>query len=96
MRGEVWDKAGTSCRQAGTKARARSANRAAAVCCEQALATLEHFPHSRATLDQAIDLRLDLQCRTVLCRLPTSTNTPPKISRSHKTENPAPFKTGQK
>src|SRR5712692_8107030 len=39
-------------------------------------------------LEQAIDLRLDLQCRTVLCRLPTSTNTPPKILRSHKTEYP--------
>jgi class 3 adenylate cyclase/tetratricopeptide (TPR) repeat protein len=61
LRGEVGDKAVTYCRQAGTKARARSANREAVVCYEQALEALAHLPDSRATHKQAIDLRLDLR-----------------------------------
>ena len=61
VRGEVWDKAVAYCRQAGTKAYARSALREAVVCCEQALAALRHLPESCATQEQAIDLRLDLR-----------------------------------
>ena len=61
FRGEVWDKAVAYCRQAGTKALARSALREAVACFEQALAALTHLPESRATQEQAIDLRLDLR-----------------------------------
>ena len=61
LRGEVWDKAVAYCRQAGTKAFARSAFREAVACFEQALAALRHLPESRATQEQAIDLRLDLR-----------------------------------
>jgi predicted ATPase len=61
VRGEVWDKAVAYCRQAGTKAYARSALREAVACCEQALAALRHLPESRATQEQAIDLRFDLR-----------------------------------
>ncbi len=60
MRGEMWDKAVTYFRQAGTRAVARSANQEAVMCFEQALAALEHLPESRDTIEQAIDLRLDL------------------------------------
>ena len=61
LRGEVWDKAVAYCRQAGTKAFARSALREAVACFEQALAALTHLPESRATQEQAIDLRFDLR-----------------------------------
>jgi class 3 adenylate cyclase/tetratricopeptide (TPR) repeat protein len=61
LRGEVWDKAAAYCRQAGTKAFARSAFREVVACSEQALAALRHLPESRATQEQAIDLRLDLR-----------------------------------
>ncbi len=61
LRGEVWDKAVTYARQAGTKAVERSALREAAAAFEQALAALEHLPDSRATCEQAIDLRFDLR-----------------------------------
>ena len=61
FRGEVWDKAVAYCRQAGTKALARSALREVVACCEQALAALTHLPESRATQEQAIDLRFDLR-----------------------------------
>jgi class 3 adenylate cyclase/tetratricopeptide (TPR) repeat protein len=61
QRGECWDKALSYCRQAGHKGVARSANREAAVFFEQALAALEHLPEMRDTLEQAIDLRLDLR-----------------------------------
>ena len=61
LRGEVWDKAVAYCRQAGTRALARSALREAVACFEQALAALTHLPESRATQEQAIDLRFDLR-----------------------------------
>ena len=61
FRGEVWDKAVAYCRQAGTKALARSALREVVACFEQALAALTHLPESRATQEQAIDLRFDLR-----------------------------------
>jgi class 3 adenylate cyclase/tetratricopeptide (TPR) repeat protein len=61
FRGEVWDKAVAYCRQAGTKAYARSALQEAVVCVKQALEALTHLPESRATQEQAIDLRFDLR-----------------------------------
>src|SRR5262245_26251887 len=61
FRGEVWDKAVVYGRQAGAKALARSAHREAVACCEQALEALTHLPASRATQEQAIDLRFELR-----------------------------------
>jgi tetratricopeptide (TPR) repeat protein len=61
FRGEVWDKAVAYCWQASTRAFARSALREVVVCSQQALAALKHLPESRATQEQAIDLRFDLR-----------------------------------
>jgi predicted ATPase len=61
LRGEVWDKAVTYCRQAGVKATERSAYQEAMAYLEQALAALRHLPEDRATLEQAIDIRLHLR-----------------------------------
>jgi class 3 adenylate cyclase/ABC-type cobalamin transport system ATPase subunit len=61
LRGEVWDKAVAYCRQAGTKAFARTANREAVVCFEHGLEALKYVPESRDSLAQAIDLQLDLR-----------------------------------
>ncbi|MGH7277554.1 MAG: ATP-binding protein, partial [Candidatus Rokuibacteriota bacterium] len=60
-RGELWEKAVTCLRQAGTKAQARSAHREAVVWFEQALGALRRVPESREREEQAIDLRLDLR-----------------------------------
>jgi len=60
VRGEVWDKALAYCWQAGQKALARSAHREAVAAFEQALGALPHLPASRASCEQAIDLRLAL------------------------------------
>ncbi len=57
----MWDKAVTYSRQAGTKAFARSANREAVACFEQALAALGHLPERRATLELAVDIRFQLR-----------------------------------
>ena len=79
LRGEVWDKAVAYCRQAGTKALARSAFREVVACFEQALAALRHLPESRATQEQAIDLRFDL--RTALLgtrRIQADARLPPR------------------
>jgi hypothetical protein len=61
FRSEVWEKAVSYLRQAGAKAFARSANREAVACFEQALVALQHLPEARETLEQAIDLRFDLR-----------------------------------
>ena len=61
LRGEVWDKAVAHCRQAGAKAAARSAYREAVTWFEQALSAVTHLPESRQTIEQGIDLRLDLR-----------------------------------
>jgi class 3 adenylate cyclase/tetratricopeptide (TPR) repeat protein len=61
LRGEVWDKAVTYSRQAGEKAIARSAHREAVTYFEQALSALPHLPEHRETLEQAIDLRINLR-----------------------------------
>ena len=60
-RGEVWKKALTYLRQAGTKADSRSAMREAASYFEQALTALAHLPDDRETLAQAIDLHFNLR-----------------------------------
>ncbi len=61
FRGEVWDKALTYLRQAGAKAFARSGNREAVAYFEQALVALSHLAETRATLEEAVDLRFDLR-----------------------------------
>ncbi len=61
QRGECWEKALSYSRQAGLKAVARSANREAVVFFEQALAALGHLPETRDTLEQTVDLRLNLR-----------------------------------
>src|SRR2546425_3054005 len=61
LRGEVWDKAVGYFRQAGAKAVTQSAYREAIACFEQALGALTHLPESRETIEQGIDLRLDLR-----------------------------------
>jgi tetratricopeptide (TPR) repeat protein len=47
FRGQLWEKAATFSRRAGSKAIARSASRQAVVCFEQALAALGHLEESR-------------------------------------------------
>jgi class 3 adenylate cyclase/tetratricopeptide (TPR) repeat protein len=61
FRGEVWDKAVRYLRQGGARALARSANREAVTCFEQALVALPHLPETRDTLELAIDLRFELR-----------------------------------
>jgi tetratricopeptide (TPR) repeat protein len=61
LRGELWDKAVTYCRQAGDTALAHSAHREAVAYFEQALSALTHLPEQRDTREQAIDLRLALR-----------------------------------
>ena len=61
LRGEVWDKALAYCRQAGEKTMARAAYREAVGAFEQALRALQHLPEGRDTIEQAIDLRLDMR-----------------------------------
>ncbi len=61
FRGEAWEKAVSYLRQAGAKAFARSANREALACFEQALTALARLPETRETLEQAIDVRFDLR-----------------------------------
>jgi class 3 adenylate cyclase/tetratricopeptide (TPR) repeat protein len=61
FRGEAWGKAVTYLRQAGSKALERSASRDAVDFLEQALAALEHLPDDRGTMEQSIDIRLDLR-----------------------------------
>jgi transcriptional regulator with AAA-type ATPase domain/tetratricopeptide (TPR) repeat protein len=60
-RGELWEKAVEYSRQAGAKAAARSAHQQAVAYLEQALDALTHLPESRAQIEQAIDVRLDLR-----------------------------------
>ena len=60
LRGEVWDRAVKYLHQAGRKAAMRSANREAAGYFQQALEALEHLPENRQTLEEAIDIRVDL------------------------------------
>ena len=56
FRGEVWAKAATYLREAGTKANGRCAYRQAAGWFEQALGAVAKLPNSRAKAEQAIDI----------------------------------------
>jgi class 3 adenylate cyclase/tetratricopeptide (TPR) repeat protein len=67
LRGEVWDKALTYCRQAGAKAREQSAYREIVGYFEHALSALQHLPESRQTREQAIDLRFLLSMPLMAC-----------------------------
>jgi tetratricopeptide (TPR) repeat protein len=60
LRGAIGDKALAYLRQAGAKAAARAACREAAACFEQALEVLASLGESRAVMEQAVDIRLDL------------------------------------
>jgi class 3 adenylate cyclase/tetratricopeptide (TPR) repeat protein len=61
VRAEVWDKAVAYQRQGAARAAARWAHREAVSNLEQALVALRHLPQSHETLEQAIDIRLDLR-----------------------------------
>jgi tetratricopeptide (TPR) repeat protein len=61
FRGELWEKAVTYLRQAGSRALTRSAYREAATYFENALTALTHLPENKSTLELAIDLRFDLR-----------------------------------
>ena len=61
VRGELWEKAHKFLRQAGLKALARSANRDAVNCFEQALDALRRLPEGQDNTEQAIDLRVELR-----------------------------------
>ena len=61
LRGEVWEKALAYYRQVGEKTIRRSAYREAVGAFEQALRALQHLPEGRDTIEQAIDLRLDMR-----------------------------------
>ena len=57
-RAELWDKALNYSCEAAEKQLGRSANREAWLHFQQAIAVLSHLPQSKATLEQAVDLRL--------------------------------------
>src|SRR5881296_4402295 len=61
LQGEVWDKAAAYGHQAGEKAAAHSAYRMAVARFEQALEALTHLPETSETIEQGIDLRVDLR-----------------------------------
>src|SRR5262249_42539808 len=61
LRGEIWNKAGSYLREAGRKAFGRSANREAADYFEHAATAIDRLPSTRETLEQAIDVRLELR-----------------------------------
>jgi tetratricopeptide (TPR) repeat protein len=61
FRGELWDKAVLFLRQAGNRAAARNASPEAVAWLEQALVALGHLPESREVIEQAVDVRFDLQ-----------------------------------
>jgi tetratricopeptide (TPR) repeat protein len=61
VRGEVWEKAFQYCRQAGVRATARSAHQEAVAWFEQALDAFRYLPERRELLEQAIDLRFELE-----------------------------------
>src|SRR6266542_374213 len=59
--GELWEKAVTYLWQSGTKASRRSANQEAREFLQTALGALGHLPQTSKTLQQVVDLRLDLR-----------------------------------
>ena len=67
LRAELWERAVRYLRQAGVKAAARSALADARTRLEQALGALARLPESRASLEQGLEIRLEL--RPVLTQL---------------------------
>ena len=68
--GEAWDLALDYLERAGAKAFSLYANTEAAGFFERALGVLRHLPESRATLEQAVDLRFELRNALIaLCEL---------------------------
>lgn len=68
--GELWDMALDYLERSGAKAFALYANTDAAGFFERALSVLRHLPESRATLEQAVDLRFELRNALIaLCEL---------------------------
>jgi class 3 adenylate cyclase/tetratricopeptide (TPR) repeat protein len=61
LRGQQWEKALTYFCQAGARAFARSANREAVACFEQALEAIRHLPERPNIMEQAIDIRFELR-----------------------------------
>ena len=61
VRGDVWAEAVSYSRQAGHRHLERSAYREAATAFEQALAVLQHLPETRSTVEQGVDVRLELR-----------------------------------
>ena len=59
--GELWEKAGSYLQKAGAKAADRSAHREAVSYFDHALEALKHLAKSRQTIEQAIDIRIDLR-----------------------------------
>ena len=60
-RGQLWEKAVAYSWQSGEKASQRSANQEAREFFQTGLRALAHLPESRANLQQAVDLRLELR-----------------------------------
>jgi predicted ATPase len=60
LRGELWEKASEYLHQAGSKAAARCTYKEAASYFQQALEVVGHFPETRDTIAQAIDIRIAL------------------------------------
>ena len=58
---DLWDKAARYLRESGRKAFARSANTDAANYFEQTLKAIDRLPESRGTLEQAVDVRIELR-----------------------------------
>src|SRR5262245_24526957 len=61
LRGGVWDKAARYLREAGVRAARRSAHREAVTALDSALAAVGRLPRDRGTIEQAIDVRIDLR-----------------------------------
>jgi tetratricopeptide (TPR) repeat protein len=61
FRGEVWEKAVIYLRQAGLRAAARSFNREAVARFQEALVALGHLAETRDTIEQAIDIRVEMR-----------------------------------
>ncbi|HZP35367.1 MAG TPA: AAA family ATPase [Methylomirabilota bacterium] len=59
--GETWEKAVAYWRQAGLRALSHSSHDRALDCFERALTALQRLPRSRANVELAIDLRLDIR-----------------------------------
>jgi class 3 adenylate cyclase/tetratricopeptide (TPR) repeat protein len=64
LRGEAWEKAVRYSREAATKAYLHSAMHESASYFEEAIKAIDHLPETRSTVEQAIDMRLQLRQAT--------------------------------